>query len=91
MSTTGLPGDVVSPEVVAPIIQAYARSIRPAFSFILISATFSAILIPLLVMLFALSTSRLRRKPIFILNVFTITLGLIVGVLSNHLTVRMQG
>ncbi|KAK7471155.1 hypothetical protein VKT23_002566 [Stygiomarasmius scandens] len=74
------------PEIITPIINAYAHSIRPAFSFILISAVFSAILIPLLLMFFVLSTPHSRRQPIFILNVFTITLGIVVGVLSNHLT-----
>ncbi|THU89960.1 hypothetical protein K435DRAFT_676840 [Dendrothele bispora CBS 962.96] len=74
------------PEIVQPIINAYTHSIQPAFSFILISAVFSAILIPLLLMLFVLSTPHSRRQPIFVLNIFTITLGITVGILSNHLT-----
>lgn len=76
--------------LVIPIIQGYANGIRPAFAFILISVIFSAMLIPLLIMLFVLSTPKTRRTPIFILNVFAVTLGIIVGGLSNHLTVNNE-
>jgi len=71
-------------EIFGPVIQAFAHSIRPAFPFLLIAAMFSAVLIPLLLMLFALSTSRSRRQPIFILNICTIVLGLILGALWIH-------
>ncbi|KAF9459282.1 hypothetical protein BDZ94DRAFT_1047007 [Collybia nuda] len=74
-------------QLVVPIIEAYASGIQPAFPFILISAVFSAMLIPLFLMLLVLSTSSSRRQPIFILNVLTISLGVIVAVLSNHLTI----
>ncbi|GLB39318.1 hypothetical protein LshimejAT787_0604800 [Lyophyllum shimeji] len=75
-------------EIVVPIIEGYTQGIRPAFPFILISAVFSAMLIPLLVMLFVLSTSRTRQKPIFILNVIAICLGIVVGALCGHLTIQ---
>ncbi|KAJ7588092.1 hypothetical protein C8J56DRAFT_827326 [Mycena floridula] len=74
--------------LVTAIIQTYADGIRPAFSFILIAAIFSAMLIPLLIMLFALSTPKTRRTPIFALNVLAVVLGIIVGALSNHLTIQ---
>jgi len=74
--------------LVAPIIEGYVQGIRPAFSFILISAIFSAMLIPLLAMMFALSTSQSRRTPIFILNVLAVSLGLVVGALCGHLTIQ---
>jgi len=84
MATTSSPSSAIPPEIVDTIIEAFAQSIRPAFPFILVPATLSAILIPLLLMLLALSTSRSRRQPIFMLNVLTITLGLILGALYIH-------
>jgi len=48
---------------------------------------FSAILVPLLILLFVLSTRRTRRGPIFILNVLAVILGIVVGVLCGHLTI----
>ncbi|KAJ7929043.1 hypothetical protein B0H13DRAFT_1547372, partial [Mycena leptocephala] len=54
----------------------YVQAIRPAFAFILIPTVFSAMLVPLLIMLFALSTPQTRRGPIFILNVLAICLGI---------------
>jgi hypothetical protein len=85
------PNSPIPTALVTAIIQTYADGIRPAFSFILISAIFSAMLIPLLIMLFALSTPKTRRAPIFVLNVLAVLLGIIVGALSNHLTVRTFG
>ncbi|KAJ7208041.1 hypothetical protein GGX14DRAFT_521854 [Mycena pura] len=73
--------------LVDPIIEAYAQSIRPTVPFILIPTAFSAILVPLLILLLVLSTPRTRRAPIFILNVLAVFLGIIVGVLCVHLTI----
>ncbi|KAJ7585085.1 hypothetical protein C8J56DRAFT_789154, partial [Mycena floridula] len=54
----------------------------------LVAAIFPAMLIPLLIMLFTLSTPKTRRTPIFTLNVLAILLGIVVGVLTNHLTIQ---
>ncbi|KAG5653670.1 hypothetical protein H0H81_011422 [Sphagnurus paluster] len=55
-----------------------------------LSVVFTAIFIPLLGLLFALSTPHSRRTPIFILNVISISLGILDGLLSIHLTVRVR-
>ncbi|KAJ6481234.1 hypothetical protein C8R47DRAFT_1284270 [Mycena vitilis] len=74
--------------LVVPIIEGYVEGIRPAFAFILIPPIFSAMLVPLLIMLFALSTPQSRRGPIFILNVISISLGILLGALSAHLAME---
>ncbi|KAJ7816262.1 hypothetical protein B0H13DRAFT_2460435 [Mycena leptocephala] len=74
--------------LVDPIIEGYVQAIRPAFAFILIPTVFSAMLVPLLIMLFALSTPQTRRGPIFILNVLAICLGITLGGLSAHLAME---
>ncbi|KAF5367811.1 hypothetical protein D9757_010327 [Collybiopsis confluens] len=86
--TTSASQPSIPTALTVPIIQGYANGIRPAFSFILIAAIFSAMLIPLLLMLLILSSPKTRRTPIFMLNVLAIVLGIIVGGLSNHLTIQ---
>ncbi|CAK5276151.1 unnamed protein product [Mycena citricolor] len=76
------------PSAIEPIIEAYAQGIRPAFAFILIPAIFSAMLVPLLIMLFTLSTPQVRRGPIFILNTAAICFGLTLGALITHLAME---
>ncbi|KAG5637931.1 hypothetical protein H0H81_002591 [Sphagnurus paluster] len=65
-------------------------AIRPALSFILPSAIFSVISLPILGLLFALSTPRSRLKPIFILNILAVCLGIASGMLSIHITVTQM-
>lgn len=72
--------------LVVPIIEAYTQGIRPALAFILIPTVFGSMLLPLLIMLFALSTPQSRRKPIFILNVVSVALGIITASLGAHTT-----
>ncbi|CAK5276157.1 unnamed protein product [Mycena citricolor] len=76
------------PSVIESIIEAYAEGIRPAFAFILIPAIFAAMLVPLLIILWTLSTPQLRRGPIFILNTASICSGLILSALSTHLAME---
>ncbi|KAI0340099.1 hypothetical protein BDW22DRAFT_1360614 [Trametopsis cervina] len=87
MSATSGPASQLPPEVIASIIEGYARSIRPAVGYILIVAIMPAMLIPLLAMMFVLSTPSSRKQPIFVLNVFSVVLGLVVAGLANHLTI----
>ncbi|KAJ6534108.1 hypothetical protein B0H19DRAFT_1271853 [Mycena capillaripes] len=72
--------------LIVPIIEEYAEGIRPAFAFILIPAIFGSMLVPLLILLFFLSTPQIRRKPIFVLNVISVGLGIIAAGLDVHLT-----
>ncbi|CAK5276154.1 unnamed protein product [Mycena citricolor] len=77
------------PSITEPIIAAYAQGIRPAFAFILIPTIFSAMLVPLFIMLLTLSTPQLRRGPIFILNTAAICFGLILAA-AAYLTAQME-
>ncbi|KAJ7711280.1 hypothetical protein B0H16DRAFT_1745308 [Mycena metata] len=69
--------------LVVPIIEGYVEAIRPAFPVIMILTVFAAMLVPLLIMLFALSTPETRRGPIFILNTLAICLGILLGVMGD--------
>ncbi|CAK5263026.1 unnamed protein product [Mycena citricolor] len=86
-SSSAMDSGSLPPSAIEPIIEAYAQGIRPAFAFILIPAIFSAMLVPLLIMLFTLSTPQVRRGPIFILNTAAICFGLTLGALITHLAV----
>jgi len=48
---------------------------------------FGSMLIPLLILLFALSTPQTRRRPIFILNVLSVSLGITAAGLVIHLMI----
>ena len=66
----------------------YIAPIKVALRDLLITHSFSIILIALLIALLYFSTKRSRRQPIFLLNVFTILLALSVGGLVDYQTVR---
>ncbi|KAJ7923760.1 hypothetical protein B0H13DRAFT_1979254 [Mycena leptocephala] len=84
-SSTAIPIASVDPQA---IIATFAQAIRPAIAFIVITTILGTILIPLLVLLFALSTPQSRRKPIFILNVVAVSLGIIITAVSLHFQIR---
>ena len=65
----------------------YIPLIKIAVRDLLIAHSFSILLLALLVALLYFSTSRSRRQPIFLLNVFTILLALSVGALIDYQTV----
>ncbi|KAF9040442.1 hypothetical protein BDZ89DRAFT_1035087 [Hymenopellis radicata] len=77
----------IIPPFVAAILKEYTDAIRPAIGFMLISAVFSAFLVPLFFMLLSMSTASSRKRPIFIINTLSILLGLVLGILSIHLSV----
>lgn len=66
----------------------YIASIRIAVRDLLIAHSFSVLLVALLVALLYFSTAQSRRRPLFLLNVFTILLALSVGALIDYQTVR---
>ncbi|KAJ7479296.1 hypothetical protein FB451DRAFT_1241185 [Mycena latifolia] len=74
--------------LVGPIIDGYAHAMRPAVAFILIATAFGSLLIPLMILLFALSTPQTRRKPIFILNVLSVGLGILTAALAAHQSIQ---
>ncbi|KAG6325780.1 hypothetical protein ID866_13309, partial [Astraeus odoratus] len=61
----------ISPEA---IINIYIDDIRPSFNFAVVIAAFSGCMVALLVILFAFSTKESRRRWVFQLNVFAISL-----------------
>jgi hypothetical protein len=67
----------------------YVDGIRPAFPFILILTIFGTLRVPLMFMLLALSTQYMRHTPIFILNVVSVSIGIISSALGTHIAVRL--
>ncbi|KAJ3981163.1 hypothetical protein F5890DRAFT_1418225 [Lentinula detonsa] len=66
-------------------LQEYITSITPSLRLLLVGAVWSAALVPLFILLFFLSTPTVRRKPIFFLNVFTVTMGIVIGIINTTL------
>ncbi|PFH46137.1 hypothetical protein AMATHDRAFT_8164 [Amanita thiersii Skay4041] len=67
----------------------YIVVIQPSLGILIVALTGSAILVPLLVILFFFSTKCHRRKPIFVMNVISIILGLILGI--SFTSIMYQG
>ncbi|KAJ7586375.1 hypothetical protein C8J56DRAFT_1051748 [Mycena floridula] len=82
------PSSMDNPVLVQAIIETYTEGIRIAFSYLLPATIFSAMLIPLLIMLFAVSTPQTRRKPIFLLNVTQILLGIATAIFTAHYIIK---
>lgn len=62
----------------------YIAVIQPTLNGIFIAHSFTVILLPLVIALFYFSSPRSRRTPIFILNLITIILAIIVGVILDY-------
>lgn len=73
------------PEFAKIIINAFVSSTRYSVNMLIIGTLYSAILIPLLICLFAFSSARTRRTPMFMLITFDIILGLVNGVGNGYL------
>ncbi|PFH46140.1 hypothetical protein AMATHDRAFT_156171 [Amanita thiersii Skay4041] len=58
----------------------YISVVQPSLGILMVALTGTAVLFPLLVILFFFSTKSLRRKPIFVMNVISIILGLTLGI-----------
>lgn len=76
------------PPLVAGILDEFLQAIRPAMGLLLVVTILASMLIPLLITLFYLSDPPMRRKPIFILNGFSIVLGIAIAVWSDYIEVR---
>ena len=63
-------------------------ALDPSIKFLLIGTACSATLLPLGVLLFFFSDAAFRRRPLFILNVFIITLGFLEGALNIYTQAR---
>ncbi|KAG7093929.1 hypothetical protein E1B28_007564 [Marasmius oreades] len=66
---------------------AYLAAIRPSLNLLMIGTVFTSLLVPIAVALFVFSTPSLRRKPIFILNVIAVLLGIAEGILNGYLEI----
>ena len=62
----------------------YIAAIEPSLNLLMIGTVWSSFLIPIAVSLFFFSTSSLRRRPVFILNVLSVGLGLVQGALNIY-------
>ncbi|PFH47297.1 hypothetical protein AMATHDRAFT_182179 [Amanita thiersii Skay4041] len=62
--------------------------IQPSLGVLMVGLTGSSILLTLLVILFLFSTKQLRRKPIFILNVISLILGITQGISTTFVMYR---
>ena len=60
----------------------YIAVIQPSISLLIITVFFLGIFVPLLTALFLLSSRDLRRKPIFVLSVLIVILGIVQASLS---------
>lgn len=67
---------------IPPDIIAFVSASTPTLKNLTISAVWLGVSIPLLIVLFFFSTEKLRRKPIFILNAISISVGIIMGLLN---------
>ena len=62
----------------------YIAAIQPSIVFLMIGTIWTGILLPLMVALFFFSSKDTRRKPIFILNVFSLSLGFLLSIFNAY-------
>ncbi|KAF7351319.1 hypothetical protein MSAN_01563400 [Mycena sanguinolenta] len=65
----------------------YIAAIKPSVTLLMIGTVWCSMLIPLLVILFAFSSPSLRRRPLFILNVIAVLIGIVLGIANAYLEV----
>ncbi|KAF7351322.1 hypothetical protein MSAN_01563700 [Mycena sanguinolenta] len=68
----------------------YIASLEPSITLLMIGTVWSSMLIPLLIILFAFSSSSIRRRPLFGLNVTAVLLGIILGIINGYLAVTFH-
>ena len=67
-----------------PIPPAIQKLLAANVNLLVVETVFPTLLIPIAIGLFAFSTPELRRKPVFILNIVALILGLILGDVSVY-------
>ncbi|EKM48944.1 uncharacterized protein PHACADRAFT_61475, partial [Phanerochaete carnosa HHB-10118-sp] len=80
-------------------IEAFAEAIWPAINYVIIITIFASMLVPVLITLLWFSTPTTRRRPISILNVASILVGIGVATFGDYIilieilnpTVQMSG
>ena len=68
----------------SPIPPAIQKLLAANVNLLVVETVFPTLLIPITIGLFVFSTPELRRKPVFILNIVAIILGLILGGVSVY-------
>lgn len=77
----------IPPEVI-PVIEGFADSIiTPAVVYLMIGTVFPTLLLVMLVALFHFSTKAMRTRPIFVLNVLDLLLGIAIGIWNGYIEV----
>ncbi|KAH0827409.1 hypothetical protein J3R83DRAFT_4065 [Lanmaoa asiatica] len=67
--------------------QSLDATIHPFLNTLILSHTFLSLLVPLVISLFYFSTPQSRWRPLFILNLISVLLAFVLGVLTDGLTV----
>lgn len=71
-----------------PGVAAYVKTITSSLTLLVIGAVWAAVLVPLLILLLFFSTPSLRRRPIFLMNLVSVSLGITLGIINTKLFVR---
>ena len=80
---------VVPPFIPPPPDYNYIPLMEPSFIFVLISLPFASVLIPVFLLIFFFSTPNSRKTLLFALNIIIVLLGIVEGVLSTIVQVRV--
>lgn len=67
----------------------YTAALAPSLNLVLIGTVWSAFLVPIAIALFFFSTAATRRQPVFIMNVLSISFGLVEGAINIYNQVRI--
>src|SRR6266478_7135325 len=84
-AATGSPLGADSP--VTTVINTLVTSFKPLYTTLIITCIWSAMLVPLFIILLFFSNRETRRKPIFLGNLFAISLGIAFAGVAIGLTV----
>ncbi|KAK6997311.1 hypothetical protein R3P38DRAFT_2563560 [Favolaschia claudopus] len=75
-----------SPAILPPGVT-FIAVIQPSLYLLIIGTVWAAALVPLLCVLLFFSNHQVRRQPIFLMNLFTLIMGIIVGAVNLHIYV----
>ncbi|KAJ8695835.1 hypothetical protein PTI98_005756 [Pleurotus ostreatus] len=70
------------------VITSHIDTITPFLNYLILGVAWSASLVPLLIMLFYFSTPALRVRPIFLMNVVSVAMGIVLGFTIAAITIE---
>jgi hypothetical protein len=82
-----MPSSSDVPDFAKVIITSYLQDVHQNFNILMLAVSLSAMLVPLLFALFALSTPESRRTIMFMKCVIDVVIGLVVGIYSTYVEV----